>query len=91
MTYADVLLAEVLTSYVEMGAFAPGSLGADYPRCAALRGAVCALPGIARYLGDGGGDGGDGGDGGPTRFRGVLTDPAAAAAYVANVNTVLGR
>ena len=41
------------------------------------------MPGVARYL--------DAGAGEPTRTPGVLTDPAAAAAYVKNVSAVLNR
>lgn len=83
LTYADVLLADCLTSYSEMMALLDGGDGGDawlkpYPALKRTRDMVVALPGVAAYLAD------------PTR-RFAFPAGESASKYVDNVDMVLAR
>lgn len=75
LTMADVYLGELAYELVE---WCGESILEPYPKLAAVRKRVLALPGVAAYLAS------------PKRYPFPL-DAAVSAAYVKNVQTVLGR
>ena len=77
LSYADVLLAELVEEYEGMSPGLTTNPDRPFPRLAALRARVTAIPALCEYLVS------------PNRFP--FPEGAVAETYVANVKTVLGR